>query len=86
MIYRLKAWTGPTLVREIADRLRGAGFASVLEGTEHVHWDAEGQTPEGACWNSAVDMERVFGTSFGIVPRALYHIEQDLAVDPRVSA
>ena len=33
----LRVWTGATLVREMADKLRDAGVEVTLEGTEYVY-------------------------------------------------
>lgn len=34
---RFKVYTGPTLVGNVAHRLRQAGFDVLIEGTEHVY-------------------------------------------------
>lgn len=38
-VSRVRAWTGPVAVTQVADALRQAGFENVLEGTEHVFVD-----------------------------------------------
>jgi hypothetical protein len=34
---KYRVYTGPTLVKSAANRLRGAGLVVTVEGTEHVH-------------------------------------------------
>lgn len=66
MTTRLKFWTGPAAVKELAEKFRQAKFTVVIEGTEHVYIDAPGSTPEGARWDTLVDLERTHGTDFGL--------------------
>ncbi len=46
--HKLVAWTGPTAVKEVADKLRYAGVAVSCEGTERVFVSVEGETPRAA--------------------------------------
>ena len=39
MTYRIRFYTGPVCVEDIADRCRAWGYRNVLAGTEHVHLD-----------------------------------------------
>jgi len=64
--FLLRAWTGPALVKQIADKVREAGFQGVLEGTEHVMFEGEGTTGEAAAWDSLVDIRRKHGSDFGL--------------------
>lgn len=41
-VTRVRCWTGPCTVAQIAQALRTAGFQNVLEGTEHVYVDLPG--------------------------------------------
>jgi len=59
--FALKVWTGPSGVREVADKFIAAGFQSVSTGTEHVYFTAEGTTPEGAAWDAGVYIEQKIG-------------------------
>lgn len=59
-------WTGPTIVKQIAEKMRAAGVTVLWEGTERVGVEAEGATKEGARWNVLVDLRRTHGTDFGL--------------------
>lgn len=67
MTYRLKFWTGPTLVEQIATRFREAGVTVTCEGTEHVYVNGDGSDGFAAEWNVLVDLQRKHGTSFGLM-------------------
>lgn len=64
--FRVKIWTGPTTVQEIASRMREAGIADVSAGTEHVYAMVEATERGAAVHNLCVDLERKHGTSYGI--------------------
>src|SRR5512147_2293962 len=49
--FKLRIWTGPTLVKEVTTKLREAGVEVVEEGTEHVHVRSEGSDRLGAAHN-----------------------------------
>jgi hypothetical protein len=66
MTFKMKAWTGPTLVKQLADKLREAGINVTLEGTETVYFVAEGSYPDAAGWNTLVDLMNTHGTDFGL--------------------
>lgn len=66
MKFKLRAWTGPSSVTEIAAELRRAGVTVECEGTEHVYVVAEGSHAEGAAWDVFVDLNRVCGRDFGL--------------------
>lgn len=59
-------WTGPTLVSELAEKVREAGLELLLEGTERIYLAVEGTTPEAAKWNALAQLEKTHGTSFGL--------------------
>jgi len=50
-VYRLRVYVGPCSTDVVAHKLRIAGFADVLAGTEDVHFDAPAMDsdPYGAC-------------------------------------
>lgn len=49
MAFALKAYTGPTAVKAVAEKLRAiAGLDSVSEGTDHVYFCVEDDTHESA--------------------------------------
>ena len=74
MKFKISIWTGPTIVREIAAKIREAGVTVTVEGTETVYAVADGQTAEGAAWNVLVDLRRVHGTDFGLRPRPVSYV------------
>ena len=65
-IYRISFHTGPTIVRQIAQKMREAGIVVAVEGTEHVHVDCEGEDRYYA--NEAVlrALRDKHGTVFGL--------------------
>ena len=67
--YRMELWTGPTLVRQIRQRLRVAKVKVVSSGTESVLVDASGTSCEGAAWNILSALYRKHKTDFGLKPR-----------------
>jgi hypothetical protein len=67
--YKVKAYTSPVGVREQAETVRRVlGVANIVEGTEHIYWDAEGQTPAGAAWNAQVDLESAGVRYLRVIP------------------
>ena len=38
--YRIRLYVGPCGVKEIAEKIRAAGFTVDIEGTEHIHYRA----------------------------------------------
>lgn len=67
--YKVKFWTGPTLVKDIADAMRKAGIQVDLEGTEYVYVTSEGDSFDGAAWNVLADLKREHGYDFGLSGR-----------------
>lgn len=63
---RLRAWTGPGAVREIAAACRDAGLHVVCEGTEHVYVDVEGSAPDAAAWNALASLFAKHGKDYGL--------------------
>lgn len=51
-VFRVKAFTGPCWVGQIAEKVRASGVNVTVEGTEHVYAEVEGTTPEAAAWNA----------------------------------
>jgi hypothetical protein len=64
--YRLPFHTGPTIVRQIAQKMREAGISVAIEGTERVYVDCEGEDRWSA--NQAVlrALREKHGTVFGL--------------------
>lgn len=69
--FLLRAWTGPCLVRQLADKLRDAGVTVTCEGTEHVYVLSDGTEGDAAAWNVLVDLVRKHGTDFGLRPKVV---------------
>lgn len=69
--YRMRVWTGPALVRQIADKLAEAGVDVVYVGTENLLVDGEGADPGGAAWNVLAAMYAKHGTDYGLRPCAI---------------
>lgn len=63
--------TGPTLVKDVAAKMRGAGLSVACEGTEHVHVESEGTDALRAGWNLLVDLQRTHGTDLGLRPKLI---------------
>ncbi len=59
--YRLRLWTGPSMVTWIAKRLAVIEGTDVVEGTEHVYVTAEGSDPSAALHNLFTDWLRTYG-------------------------
>jgi hypothetical protein len=64
---RLRYFVGPCAVKEIADRVKAAGF-EVLAGTEHIIVTVE--TPETSHWDASAtfleSLKAKIGTCFGL--------------------
>ena len=71
MAFRIRAWTGPCYVEEIAQVCRNAGLAPVLEGTEHVYATEEGSHGDAACWNANTRLRATYGKDFGLTWRVV---------------
>jgi hypothetical protein len=67
--FKLSLFTGPTLVRQIAARLREAGVTVLIEGTERVIVEVEGTDSEDAKGRVLVALVRKHGTDFDLRPR-----------------
>ena len=66
-MFKVRAWTGPCSVREIAGACREAGLGEVVEGTEHVIvTKVEAQDGAGACWNALASLFRTHGKDYGL--------------------
>jgi hypothetical protein len=63
--YRLKVWTGPTLVVELGRRMRRAGL-HVITGTEHVYVDAQGTGCDAAEHNMRAALYRKYKKDYGL--------------------
>jgi hypothetical protein len=70
--FLLRVWTGPCLVRQLADKARDAGVTVTCEGTEHVYVRADGSDGDAAAWNVLVDLVRKHGTDFGLRPKVVH--------------
>ncbi len=68
---RLRIWTGPSLVSELAGKLRDAGVTVTVEGTEHVYVEAEGSDDSAASWNILVALFNTHGRDYGLRPRGV---------------
>lgn len=66
-MYKLSFFTGPTLVHEIAKKMREAGIRVTCEGTETVWVEAEGHDSLYARLGVASDLRRKHGTDFGLM-------------------
>lgn len=66
--YRLKAWTGPTAVAEMVDRLFEAGVYVTVGGTEHVYLEASGVDVFDAGQAVIQALQRRHGKDFGLRP------------------
>jgi hypothetical protein len=69
--YKLRIWTGPTLVRELTTKLREAGVEVVCEGTEHVHVRSEGSDRHAAAHNVLATLMKAYNTDFCLKPQAV---------------
>ena len=64
--FTVRWFTGPTMVTEIAAKMRAAGLEVTCEGTEHVFTACPGWSRESAAWDALVDVQRKHGTDFGL--------------------
>lgn len=67
--YKLRIWTGPTLVRELTTKLREAGVEVVCEGTEHVYVLSDGSNHLAAAHNVLATLMQAYKTDFGLKPQ-----------------
>lgn len=72
--FLLRAWTGPCLVGQIADKLVEAGVEVTYRGTEQVLVEADGTDGGAAAWNVLVDLVRRHGTDFGLRPQVVRRV------------
>lgn len=64
--FRLRAWTGPTIVGQITEACQRAGLIA-RAGTEHVYVDTDdGHDAAAACWNTLVTILKAEGTDYGL--------------------
>ena len=63
---QVKFWTGPTLVKAIADRMREAGIVVDIEGTEHVYCQIDGWNDKARRYNVCAMLYKKHGTDFGL--------------------
>jgi hypothetical protein len=64
--YLIRFWTGPTLVKQLADKAREAGLDVEIEGTEHIYIRCFGSCRYAATHNMRVDLIRKHGKDFGL--------------------
>lgn len=64
--FDLKAWTGPTDVRAVAQKLQEAGVVDAWAGTERVYCVAFGLDHYDAVDRTKAALVRVHGTTFGL--------------------
>jgi hypothetical protein len=76
--YRIQVWTGPALVKQLAEKMRQAELDVVCEGTEHVYLDQAGSDAAGAVWNVLAALCRMHATDFGLRPKALFTTVYDV--------
>lgn len=69
--YKLRIWTGPTLVKELTGKLKEAGVTVVEEGTECVHVRSEGSCRDAAAHNILATLMKAYNTDFGLRPKAI---------------
>ncbi len=69
--YLLFVYTGPGLVRPVADVCRAAGLYVTIEGTDGIYLVAEGSDASAAAHNVLVDLQRAHGKDFGLRPRSI---------------
>lgn len=69
-MFRLRAHTGPTQVRQIASFLKQAGASEIMEGTAWVYWTFPGSSVEEAITDSLNGLKRVtpYRTDLGLRP------------------
>lgn len=64
--FKLKFFTGPTCVREIATGMTEAGIKVAIVGTEHVYVEAEGSDELAARWNVLASLMQTHGKDYGL--------------------
>jgi len=64
---KISFWTGPCLVKQIAEAMRKAGLRDVGEGTEHVYLTVEEASDEWAAKHNALAvLDGQLGHHFGL--------------------
>ena len=63
---RLKAWTGPCLVKVLASHIRDAGVMVTIEGTEHVYVEVPHEVHHVADFETRKMIAKRHGTAFGL--------------------
>ena len=58
---KFKLYTGPTIVKQTADRLRKAGINVTVEGTEHIHFLADGDRD-----SVTLKLREILGPQWGV--------------------
>jgi hypothetical protein len=58
---KFKLYTGPTIVKQTADELRNAGIEVTVEGTEHVHFLADGDRDQ-----VTLQLRDILGPQWGV--------------------
>lgn len=64
--YVMKAYTGPTVVKEIASRVKSAGIDITMIGTEHIYIVAAGESLEDAAHHAHAAIVKKCGRDFGL--------------------
>lgn len=64
-------WTGPCLMKQLADKVREAGLTVACEGTEVLHVESEGTDVDGAAWNILASLCSKHGVDFGFRPKMI---------------
>ena len=66
--YRIKTWTGPAHVGQLAAKVSSAGLNVVCAGTEHLFVDVEATTGEVAVSTFMSKLHTRYGHFFGLRP------------------
>jgi hypothetical protein len=72
--YRIRFWTGPTLVDKLKVAAEEAGY-TVEGGTEDIYVVSEGSSADAAAHNFLVDLRKTHGTDFGLRMRSSKLVE-----------
>jgi hypothetical protein len=67
--FKLSLFTGPTIVVQIAHKLREADVVVLVEGTERIIVEAEGTDTGDATGRVLAALIRKHGIDFGLRPR-----------------
>lgn len=63
---KLRAHTGPTIVKEMAEKCREAGLNVTIEGTEHVYIEQPGKDTYEMNEEIRKALTKKHGTAFGL--------------------